>query len=61
MKPALWSLTVLGIGVLTGCGRLKDNVTLEFATESALQHTSALAVTAFEPILRAPDSEEISF
>lgn len=61
MKPALWSLTVFGIGVLTGCGRLKDNVTLEFATESALQHTSALAVTAFEPILRAPDSEEISF
>jgi hypothetical protein len=46
---------------LAGCGRLEDQVTLEFATQSALEHTSAITVTAFEPILREPDEEEVSF
>lgn len=46
---------------IVGCGGSKDQVTLEFSSAAALQHTSVISVTAFEPILREADSDALEF
>jgi len=44
-----------------GCGGTTDQVTVEFATLSALEHTNLLSITAFEPFIRDPESESLEF
>lgn len=48
----------LGLGaLLAGCGGAGDRVTLEFASQAALEHTNVLSVTAFEPFVRSTETE----
>lgn len=53
---------VLGLTVgIAACGGADEEVILEFSSAVALEHTTVISVTAFEPILREPSAQTLTF
>ncbi len=46
---------------IAACGGPDEEIILEFSSATALEHTTVISVTAFEPIVREPSSEALTF